>query len=150
VSTAFDGAKVPEPLVVHVPDPVLDVALKVTTALFAQTVCGEPALTTGVGSTTTNSVPALLVHPFTVTVTEYVPASTLVAPGMLVFCVEAVNPFGPVQEYVAPATKFDVRLIVEPSHTGLLLFAFGATGVGFTVTLTVAGALAQPLNTITV
>ena len=104
----------------------------------------------GIGLTTTATVPAALVQPFTVIVTEYVPASAEVAPGMDGFCNAEVNPFGPVQEYVAPATKFDVRFSVFPSQIGLLLPAVGVAGVGFTVTVVVAGELAQPLLATTV
>ena len=78
------------------------------------------------------------------------PASALVAFGTEAFAELAVNPFGPVHAYVAPDVKATVREMVDPSHTGLLLFGFGVAGVGLTVTDTVAGALAQPLNTTTV
>ena len=39
---------------------------------------------------------------------------------------------------------------MDPEQIGLLLFAIGVAGVGFTTTLTVAGALEQPLKTVTV
>ena len=58
----------------------------------------------GVALTTTFVVPAADVHPPTVMVTEYVPASAVVALERVGFCVEEVKPFGPVHEYVAPAT----------------------------------------------
>jgi hypothetical protein len=51
----------------------------------------------GMALTTTLVVPAILVHPFTVAVTEYIPplvAATLVNDG---FCADDVKPFGPVQ-----------------------------------------------------
>jgi len=98
----------------------------------------------GIGLTVTLTVPAVLVHPPTVAVTEYVPDAAVVAPVMLGFCVEDVNPFGPVHEYVAPTTFDAERLSVLPAHTGLLLDAVGAAGVVFTVTLTVAIGLAHP------
>ena len=41
--------------------------------------------------------PAGPVHPFTVAVTEYVPVSAVVADGIVGFCADDVNPFGPVQ-----------------------------------------------------
>jgi hypothetical protein len=47
---------------------------------------------------------------------------------MLGFCADEVNPFGPVQLYVAPATAGVVRLSVDPTHTGLLLEAVGVGG----------------------
>ena len=49
--------------------------------------------------------------------------------GILGFCVNDVNPFGPVHAYVAPATVAAVRFIVLPVHTGLLLDAAGDSGV---------------------
>jgi hypothetical protein len=52
----------------------------------------------GVGFTVTETVPLVLVQPLTVTLTEYVPDSAVVAFGMEGFCVEEVNPFGPVHE----------------------------------------------------
>ena len=58
--------------------------------------------------------------------------------------------FGPFHVYVAPTTVLAVRFNVEPVQIGLLLLALGAAGVGFTRTVTVAGALEQPLNTTTV
>lgn len=48
--------------------------------------------------TSTLTVPALLVQPFTVTVNEYVPASATVALAILGFCNAELNPFGPVHE----------------------------------------------------
>ena len=58
----------------------------------------------GVALTTTFVLPAAEVQPFTVTVTEYVPASAVVALVRVGFCSAEVNPFGPVQAYVALAT----------------------------------------------
>ena len=51
----------------------------------------------GVGFTTTFVVPAAEVQPATVTVTEYVPASAVVALVRVGFCADDVKPFGPVQ-----------------------------------------------------
>jgi hypothetical protein len=62
------------------------------------------------------------------------------------FCTAEVNPFGPVQLYVAPLIVDAVRFSVDPSQTGLLLPAVGAAGIGLTVTLTVPAELAQPLT----
>jgi hypothetical protein len=52
----------------------------------------------GIGFTTTAVVPAKLVQPATVTVTEYVPAFAAEAPLIEGFCKDDVNPLGPVQE----------------------------------------------------
>ena len=52
----------------------------------------------GVGFTVTATVPAALVHPATVTVTEYVPAIATVAFERVGFCNEDVNAPGPVHE----------------------------------------------------
>jgi hypothetical protein len=51
-----------------------------------------------VAFTTTFVVPAPEVHPPTVTVTEYVPASAVVALERVGFCAEDLKPFGPVHE----------------------------------------------------
>ena len=58
----------------------------------------------GMGFTVTLVVPAAEVQPLTVMVTEYVPASAVVAFERGGFCKDEVKPFGPVHEYVAPAT----------------------------------------------
>ena len=104
----------------------------------------------GMVLTMTAVVPALLVQLFTVAVILYVPVAAGVAPGMEVFCVVALNPLGPVQLYVAPPTAVAFRLSVDPSQMALLLEAVGAAGVGFTVTLIVAGLAAHPSLAITV
>ena len=59
----------------------------------------------GIGLTTTLVVPAAEVQPLTVMVTEYVPASAVVAFERVGFCWDEVNPLGPVHEYVAPLTS---------------------------------------------
>ena len=100
----------------------------------------------GVALTTTFVVPAADAHPLTVIVTEYVPASAVVAFARVGFCNEEVNPFGPVQAYVAPATVGVERLIVAPSQYGPPLLAVGVAGVGFTTTLVVPAADGQPLT----
>ena len=105
---------------------------------------GVTACAVGPAFTTTEVVAAALVHPPTVTVTLYVPAIAAVADGRAGFCTADVNAEGPVQAYVAPATVVAVKLIVEPEHTGELLPAVGAAGVGFTTTVAVPAALAQP------
>ena len=55
-----------------------------------------------------------------------------------------VNPFGPVQLYVAPATVDAVKFSVEPSHNGPLLDTVGTAGIAFTTTVVLADALVQP------
>lgn len=96
--------------------------------------------------TVTLTVPAGLVQPFTVTVSEYVPVAAVVTPAIDGFCTADVNPFGPVQLYVAPATALVVRFSVAPTHNGLLLEGVGAAGIGLTVTAVVPAALMQPLT----
>jgi len=51
----------------------------------------------GTGFTTTEVVPAADVQPLTVMVTEYVPASAVVAFARVGFCEADEKPFGPVQ-----------------------------------------------------
>src|SRR5438105_15830219 len=50
----------------------------------------------GMGFATTFVVPAAEVQPFTVMVTEYVPASAVAALDFVGFCADEVKPFGPV------------------------------------------------------
>ena len=45
----------------------------------------------------TETVPAVPVHPFSVTVTEYVPADAVVTLPRRGFCPLDENPFGPIQ-----------------------------------------------------
>ena len=70
----------------------------------------------GIALTTTFVVPAALVQPFTVTVTEYVPASASVAFDFVGVREDEVNPFGPVHEYVALETAGVESEIVAPSQ----------------------------------
>ena len=58
----------------------------------------------GLALTVTLVVPADEVQLFAVAVTEYVPDIAAVELAMVGFCSVEVNPFGPVHEYVAPAT----------------------------------------------
>ncbi len=55
-----------------------------------------------------------------------------------------VNPFGPVQLYVAPATVGVERLRVEPAHKGPLLEAVGVAGTGLTTTVVEPVKLVHP------
>ena len=91
----------------------------------------------------TFTVPALLVQPFTVIVTEYEPASAPVTLLMVGFCKDEEKAFGPVHAYVAPATVGVVRFNVAPIQIGLLLDGIGAVGIGFTTTVVVPNALGQ-------
>ena len=102
----------------------------------------------GVALTTTFVVPAADVQPFTVIVTEYVPASAVVAFGRVGFCCAEVKLFGPVQAYVAPATVGVESEIVAPSQYGPPFEAVGVAGVGFTTTEVVPAAEVQPLTVI--
>jgi hypothetical protein len=56
---------------------------------------------------------------------------------------EEVNPFGPLQEYVAPAVVFTDNFSESPEHTGELLEAVAVTA-GLTVTVELAVLLEQP------
>jgi hypothetical protein len=98
----------------------------------------------GVALTTTAVVPAAEVHPFVVTVTLYVPVAAIVTEPMEGFCADELKLFGPVHEYVAPATAGVERLSVLPEHTGVLLDAVGAAGVVLTTTAVVPTAEVHP------
>src|SRR5437763_1214597 len=98
--------------------------------------------------TTTPVVPAAEVQPLTVIVTEYVPASAVVAFARVGFCRDDVNPFGPLHAYVAAETVGVERAIVAPSQYGPPLDAVGVAGIGFTITLVVPAAEVQPLTVI--
>jgi hypothetical protein len=97
----------------------------------------------GVAFTTTDVVPAAEVQLLTVMVTEYVPASAVVAFARVGFCREEVKPFGPVHEYVAPATVGVFSWIVAPSQYGPPFEAVGVAGVAFTTTDVVPAADVQ-------
>ena len=123
----------------------------VVNAMVAPSQYGPPFEALGVPGgalTMTSVVPAAEVQPLAVTVTEYVPLSAVVELGMVGFCNAEVNPFGPVQAYVAPPTAGVVRLIVAPSQYGPSLPAVGVAGAGFTTTLVVPAAEEQPLTVI--
>jgi hypothetical protein len=86
------------------------------------------------------------VQPVTVTVTEYVPLSAVVALPFVGFCCDDVKPFGPLHAYVAPVTSGVERLIVAPSQYGPPFEAVGVAGVALTTTLVVPAAEVQPLT----
>src|SRR5947207_5042270 len=98
----------------------------------------------GSGLTTTVVVPAKLVHPPTVTVTLYVPASAAVAFVIVGFWRTDVNPLGPVHVYVAPATVGVESDIVCPTQYGPVLLAVGVAGSGLTTTVVVPAKLVHP------
>src|SRR5436309_14104109 len=106
---------------------------------------GPPCVGAGVagaGSTMTSVVPAAEVQLLTVTVTEYVPASAVVAFARVGFCSAEVKPFGPLQAYVAPAT---VGVGSEEGRAGQEwrpCEAVGAGGVGLRTARGVAAAAA--------
>jgi hypothetical protein len=100
----------------------------------------------GVALTTTLVVPAAEVHPLTVMVTEYVPASARVALARVGFWSADVKPFGPVHEYVAPLTVGVESWIVAFSQYGPPLLAVGVAGVALTTTFVVPAAEVQPLT----
>src|SRR5947207_13353402 len=100
----------------------------------------------GIGLTVTFVVPAAEAQPLTVTVTEYVPASAVVAFERVGFCCAEVKPFGPVHAYVALATVGVKSWIVAPSQYGPPLVAAGVAGVALTTTFVVPAAEVQPLT----
>ena len=73
--------------------------------------------------------PAALVHPLTVIVTSYVPVAAVVAFVIVGFCKADVNPFGPVQLYVAPATVEVLNVNVDPAQIGPSFDAVGVAGI---------------------
>src|ERR1041385_1829481 len=96
----------------------------------------------------TDVVPAAEGQPFTVTVTEYVPASAVVALGRVGFWSGEVKPFRPVHAYVAPVTAGVKSAIVAPSQYGPPFVAVGVAGVALTTTFVVPAAEVQPLTVI--
>ena len=100
---------------------------------------------TGVAFTTTLVVPAADVHPFSVSVTLYIPPSASAEEATVGFCADAVNPFGPVHVYV-PVVAEEERLIGFPVHTGELEETEGAAGVAFTTTFVVPADEVHPLS----
>src|SRR5438067_8920232 len=93
-------------------------------------------------------LPAAEVQPFTVIVTEYVPASAVVALARVGFCCADVKPFGPVHAYVAPLTNAVDSEIVAPWQYGPPLLAGVVAGFAFTTTFVVPAAEGQPLTVI--
>ena len=100
----------------------------------------------GVALTTTLVVPAADGQPLTVIVTEYAPASVTVAFARVGFWSADVKPFGPVHEYVAPATAAVESWIVAPSQYGPPFEAVGVAGIALTTTFVVPAAEVQPFT----
>jgi hypothetical protein len=94
----------------------------------------------------TEVVPAAEVQPLTVMVTEYVPASAVVAFARVGFCCDDVKPFGPLHAYVAPATVGVFSWIVEPAQYGPPFVAVGVAGMALTTTFVVPAAEVQPFT----
>src|ERR1043166_9700515 len=119
----------------------------VESEMVAPSQYGPPLLAVGVAGvawTTNVVVPAGEVQPFTVTVTEYVPASAVVAFERVGFCCVEVKLFGPVHEYVAPLTNGVESEIVAPEQYGPPLLAVVVAGVALTTTSVVPAADGQP------
>jgi len=81
-----------------------------------------------------------------VTVTEYVPASAVVAEERVGFWSADVKPFGPVHEYVAPLTKGVESEIIAPAQYGPPFEADGVAGVALTTTDVEPAAEVQPFT----
>jgi len=96
--------------------------------------------------TPTDVVPAAEGQLLTETVTEYVPASAVVAFARDGFCSAEVKPFGPVHAYVAPATVGVDSEIVAPAQYGPPFEAVGVAGVALTTTDVEPAAEVQPLT----
>src|SRR6184192_1022256 len=100
----------------------------VDSEIVAPSQYGPPLLAVGVAGialTTTLVVPAAEGQPFTVMVTEYVPASAVVAFARVGFCTAEMKPFGPVHAYVAPMTVGVFSWMVAPAQYGPPLVAVG-------------------------
>ena len=100
----------------------------------------------GVWFTVTLTVPGVvLVQPFTVWVTLYIPLIPVVTLVRVTGLPVAVPPSGKVQLYVAPTWPVAVKVSVLPEQIGFgEAPAVGAAGVWLTVTVTQAGDEVQP------
>src|SRR5437870_8576270 len=131
--------------------PVQEYVAPLTNAVESEIVApsqyGPPLVAVGVAGvalTTTFVVPAAEMQPLTVIVTEYVPASAVVALARVGFCCDDVKPFGPVHAYVAPLTKAVDTAIVAPAHYGPPIHPLGVAGVASTTTFVAPAAAGQP------
>src|ERR1051325_11271265 len=100
----------------------------------------------GVALTVTLVLPAAEVQPLTVTGTEEGPLSAVVAFAGVGFCCADVKPFGPVHEYVAPATVGVKSEIVAPWQYGPPLDGVGVAGAALMTTSVVPAGEGQPLT----
>ena len=100
----------------------------------------------GIGFTTTDVDAPLDEQPLDDVITEYDPPFAVVTLFITGFCKADVNPFGPVQLYVTPATVDAVRFNVDPTHKGLLLLTTAFAGIGLTTTVVDAPFDKQPLD----
>src|SRR5204862_2087840 len=105
--------------------PVHEYVAPLTTGVDSEIVApvqyGPPLLAVGVagvGLTTTFVVPEAEVQPLTVMVTEYVPASAVVALERVAVGCGHLEPYGPVQDCVAPRTREVESEIVAPPRYG--------------------------------
>jgi len=73
-----------------------------------------------------------------------VPEAAVVAAEIVGFWRADVKRLGPVQEYVAPATRGVVRASVPPAQIGPLFAAVGAAGTALTVATVVPAREVQP------
>jgi hypothetical protein len=116
------------------------IASPVHTGVF-EPMAGVP----GVALMVTATVDTAEVHPFSVMVTEYVPASASVAGVTIGFCTDDEKLLGPLQEYV-PVAADEVRLSASPVQTGEFDPATRAAGVALIITVDVASEEEQPLT----
>lgn len=79
-----------------------------------------------------------------VTVRTYTPSLASVTFESTGFCEAEVNPPGPVQLYVAPATVWACSAAVPPTQGGIIGDEAKATGNGFTVTVNVVPVAHEP------
>src|SRR5204863_8243970 len=91
-------------------------------------------------------VPAAELQPLSVTVTQYMPPPAVVASHFPYTTLFRSKPFGPVHEYVAPATVGVESEMVAPSQYGPPLDAVGVAGTGLTTTFVLPAAEVQPLT----
>jgi hypothetical protein len=100
----------------------------------------------GIAFTVAVVLPAALVQPPTVTVTEYTPDRAVVALVIDGFCVADVNPPGPVHENAPPATFGVLSVNVVPAQIGPLFVGAGVAGVAFMVAVVDPAALVHPFT----
>jgi hypothetical protein len=117
---------------------------------FAQVLLFAVMVELGVAFTVATVEPAAEAQPLTVIVTLYVPLAAVVALAIDGFCELELNPFGPVQLYVALLTVGVLRVKVLPEQIGPPLLAVGVAGTGLMVTFFVPTELHVVAVTVTV